>query len=414
MIRNLLLSTYLSLKAHKLRVFLTMLGIIIGISSVVTIAALGEGLRQETVKLADTANTNEVKIQHVHETEDEFVYFPEPTNFEFSRTDMKRVQKVEGVASVLPDYGENMGMDGSTETIFAELDYFGQAASTQLTPSIQDVQLAYGRNITASDANKNVIVLSQDVFDYGISIEEPQKMIGQAVSINGYMYEVIGIKESFDDQAVSVSVSGSNDFFTAFNSEVSRASYNELTQFKPIKALRVQLDENTDRLTITERVIDLLTEYHPTEEGVFQEDTMNQQFQQEMDAVMNGLIGFLMAITAISLLVGGIGVMNIMYVSVTQRKREIGIRRAIGAKPRNILFQFIVEAGVITLIGGTIGLLSGYGVAFLIGMFMDLTPILTIRSIILATSVSTLTGLFFGIMPAVSAARMDPIKAIYK
>lgn len=414
MIQNLLLSTYLSLKAHKLRVFLTMLGIIIGISSVVTIASLGEGLRQQTIQLSETANINEVTIQHVFEPEedDEFFYYSEPTSFEFSRVDMKRVQKIEGVTSVLPDYGENMGMDGATETVYMEIDYFGQIAYTQLTPSTHDAQLKFGRNITPADANRDVIVLSHDVLDYGISIDDPQKMIGRAVSINGYMFEVIGIKKPYDYQ--STSISDSDDFFTALNSEVSRNSYNELTKFKPIRALRVKFDENADRFLTTEQVIEVLSENHPTEEGIFQEDTTNQQFQEEMEAYLDGLIGFLMAITAISLLVGGIGVMNIMYVSVTQRKREIGIRRAIGAKPRNILFQFVLEAGVITLIGGIIGLMLGYGIAVVVGQFMDLTPILTIQSILLATSVSTLTGLFFGIMPALSAAKMDPIKAIYK
>lgn len=409
MIRNLLLSTYLSLKAHKLRVFLTMLGIIIGIASVVTIAALGEGLRQQTLELADTANMNEMKIQNVYATDDEYSYYSEPTEFEFSRVDMKRVQKIDGVASVLPDYGENMGMGSSNEVVSGELSYFGQMAWTQLAPYKKDSLIAYGRNISPADANKDVIVLSQDVFEYGLMMDDPEVMLGQAVSINGYMFEVIGIKEGYDEQATTDS-----DFYSTFNSEITRASYNELTKLKPIKALRVIFDENADRVLTTENVISLLSESHPNEEGVFEEDTMEQQFQEEMQAMMDSLIGFLMAITAISLLVGGIGVMNIMYVSVTQRKREIGIRRAIGAKPRNILFQFVLEASVITFIGGIIGLLSGYGIAVVVGQFMELTPILTLKSIVLATSVSTLTGLFFGIMPAISAAKMDPIKAIYK
>lgn len=409
MIRNLLLSTFLSLKAHKLRVFLTMLGIIIGISSVVTIAALGEGLRQETVQLANTANINEMKIQNVMVTDDEFSFWTEPTDFEFSRVDMKRVQKIEGVASVLPDYGEGMGIGSSDETVYGNLNYFGQYASTQLAPYKEDSLLAYGRNISPADANRDVIVLSQEVFEFGFTMDDPEQMIGQAVSINGYMFEVIGIKEGYDEEAEAT-----GDFYSIFNSEISRASYNELTRFKPIKALKITFDENADRFVTTENVISLLSESHPNEEGVFEEDTSDQQFQKEMQSVMDGLIGFLMAITAISLLVGGIGVMNIMYVSVTQRKREIGIRRAIGAKPRNILFQFVLEASVITLIGGIIGLLAGYGIAVVVGRFMDLTPILTLNSILLATSVSTLTGLFFGIMPAISAAKMDPIKAIYK
>lgn len=411
MIQNLMISTFLSLKAHKLRVFLTMIGIIIGISSVVTIASLGEGLRQETVKLADSTNSNEIKIQNAMPTTEGNMFFTEETSFTFSRSDMKRVQKINGVASVLPDYGESMGIGGSGEMISSQINYFGQSGSVQLSPYAKDETLAYGRNISPEDANSDVVVLSQDIFDYEISTEDPEKMIGQAMSINGYMYKIIGIKKPYDDEKISFT---GDEYLSSMTSVISRASYNELTKAKPIKALKIKLEESADRDMLTQTIIDNLTESYPNEEGVFEEDTFNQQMQQQMETFMTGIVGFLMAITAISLLVGGIGVMNIMYVSVTQRKREIGIRRAIGAKPRNILFQFVLEAGIITLIGGIIGLLSGYGVAIIVGKIMGIAPILTTKSILLSTSVSILTGLFFGIMPAISAAKMDPIKAIYR
>ena len=411
MIQNLMISTFLSLKANKLRVFLTMIGIIIGISSVVTIASLGEGLRQETVKLADTTNSNEIMIKNAMPTTEENMFFGEETSFTFSRADMKRIQKVDGVASVLPDYGENMGMGGSGEMINSQINYFGQSGSVQLSPYSKDETLAHGRNISPSDANRDVIVLSQDIFEYEISTDDPEKMIGQAVSVNGYMYKIIGIKEPYNEESISFT---GDDYLSSMTSVISRASYNELTKAKPIKALKIKLQESADRDMITQTVVDRLTENYPNEEGVFEEDTFNQEMQQQMETFMTGIVGFLMAITAISLLVGGIGVMNIMYVSVTQRKREIGIRRAIGAKPRNILFQFVLEAGIITLIGGIIGLLSGYGVAVIVGKFMGIAPVLTFKSILLSTSVSILTGLFFGIMPAISAAKMDPIKAIYR
>lgn len=413
MIRNLMLSTFLSLKANKLRVFLTMLGIIIGIASVITIASLGEGLRQKTVKLADATNANEVKIQNIVPKDEDSIEFPGEIDFEFSRADMKRVQKLDGVLSVLPDYGENIGIGGSTEMISSEMDYFGKIASLQLAPYTKDVSLAFGRNITSLDSNKDVIVLSQSVFESdGISMKNPQKMIGQAISIKGYMYQIIGIKEKFDDGKMSLTDTG--DYVSSMTSEIPRVSYNELTRSKPIKALKIKFNETSDNAKSTTSVIELLTKNHPNEKGVFKKDTSNQKLKKEMESVMTGLIGFLMSITAISLLVGGIGVMNIMYVSVTQRKREIGIRRAIGAKPRNILLQFVLEAGIITLIGGVIGLLSGYGIALIVGKFMQIAPILTAKSILLSTSVSILTGLFFGIMPAISASKMDPIKAIYR
>lgn len=411
MIRNILISTFLSLKAHKFRVFLTMLGIIIGIASVVTIAALGEGIRQQTVELADSTNANVIQINYTMPMTDETAIY-EDSSFVFSRVDMKRIQKIAGVASVLPDYGEGWGMGGSTEEmISAEFDYFGQQSSLQLTPYSQDQTLLYGRNVTTADANQNVIVLSHEVFDYGMMIDDPEEMIGQAISINGYMYQVIGIKQPYDYESISL---GGDDYMTAMTSDVPRASYNELTKFKPINALKIKMETTADRYAVTEAVIQSLTESYPDEEGIFEEDRSNEEMQQEMESYMSGIVSFLMAITAISLLVGGIGVMNIMYVSVTERKREIGIRRAIGAKPRNILFQFILEAAFITFIGGILGLVSGYGIALLIGNFMELKPVLTMQTILLSTSVSVLTGLFFGIMPAINAAKMDPIKAIYR
>lgn len=411
MIRNILISTFLSLKAHKFRVFLTMLGIIIGIASVVTIAALGEGIRQQTVELADSTNANVIQINYTMPMTDETAIY-EDSSFVFSRVDMKRIQKIAGVASVLPDYGEGWGMGGSTEEmISAEFEYFGQQSSLQLTPYSQDQTLLYGRNVTTADANQNVIVLSHEVFDYGMMIDDPEEIIGQAISINGYMYQVIGIKQPYDYESISL---GGDDYMTAMTSDVPRASYNELTKFKPINALKIKMETTADRYAVTEAVIQSLTESYPDEEGIFEEDRSNEEMQQEMESYMSGIVSFLMAITAISLLVGGIGVMNIMYVSVTERKREIGIRRAIGAKPRNILFQFILEAAFITFIGGILGLVSGYGIALLIGNFMELKPVLTMQTILLSTSVSVLTGLFFGIMPAINAAKMDPIKAIYR
>ncbi|WP_373804962.1 ABC transporter permease, partial [Jeotgalibaca porci] len=165
---------------------------------------------------------------------------------------------------------------------------------------------------------------------------------------------------------------------------------------------------------VTMAVLDDLMMAYPDDEGYFEEDRSNEQMMEEINSYINGIVLFLVAITAISLFVGGIGVMNIMYVSVTERKREIGIRRAIGAKPRMILWQFLLEAAFITFIGGIIGLLLGYGAAVLVGVFIDIPVILTPSIMIISTSVSVITGLVFGIIPALSASRMDPIKAIYQ
>jgi len=122
---------------------------------------------------------------------------------------------------------------------------------------------------------------------------------------------------------------------------------------------------------------------------------------------------FITLITAISLFVGGIGVMNIMYVSVTERKREIGIRRAIGATPNSIMLQFLFEAVFVTLLGGLIGILVGFLLSQFAGLFMPFKPVITIKSFIGASSTSVVVGVVFGIIPAYNASKLDPIKAIY-
>ncbi|AZP03507.1 ABC transporter permease [Jeotgalibaca ciconiae] len=410
MIRNIMMSTLLSLRAHKLRVFLTMVGIIIGIASVVTISALGEGVRHESMQLADTTEANVITIQHMmNMTDDSGMSYVEDT-FSFNKADMRRLSRVEGVQSVTPNYG-SYGMAG--DTIDMNIDYFGAQAYTMATPHKKESPILYGRDLRNDDANKDVIVLSHDVIDYGISVEDPETLVGQAVNINGYMFEVIGIKEPYvwEDEIISTS---SYSWEDAMTSVVPQAAYNNLTRSKAIQSLKVKVADGYNRELVSMELMNNLMESYPEDEGTFEEDRSNEQMMEEVNNYINGIMTFLIAITAISLFVGGIGVMNIMYVSVTERKREIGIRRAIGAKPRMILLQFLLEAAFITFLGGMIGLLLGYGIATLIGMIISLPVYLTPTIMILSTSVSIGTGLIFGIIPALSASKMDPIKAIYQ
>ena len=410
MIRNIMMSTLLSLRAHKLRVFLTMVGIIIGIASVVTIAALGEGVRQESFQLADTTEANVVTIQHNLNISDDTGMGYVEDDFTFTKADMRRLLRLDGVQTVIPSYGS---YGASADTIDINIDYFGAQASTMAIPQKKDTQILYGRNLRPQDANRDVIVLSHDVLDYGIIVDEPETLVGQAVNINGYMYEIVGIKDAFDWES-GFAPTSDYTWEDAMTSVVPQTAYNELTRSKDIKSLKIKVEDTEDREMVTMNILNHLTENYPEDEGIFEEDRTNEQMMDEVNNYINGIMTFLLAITAISLFVGGIGVMNIMYVSVTERKREIGIRRAIGAKPRMILLQFLLEAAFITFLGGIIGLLLGYGIAVIVGAVIDLPVFLTPTIMILSTSVSIGTGLIFGIIPALSASRMDPIKAIYQ
>ena len=407
-----MMSTLLSLRAHKLRVFLTMVGIIIGIASVVTIAALGEGVKKESMQLADTTQANVMTIQHMMTMTDDGGMAYVEDQFTFNKSDMRRLSRLEGVQSVLPNYSAN-GWGG--DSVDMNINYFGAESYATMIPFKSESRILYGRDIRNDDANQDVIVLSHDVLDYGISLDDPATLIGQAVNINGYMFKVIGIKEPYNWESTSYGLeSESYTWEDAMTSVVPQAAYNHLTRSKPIQSLKVKVADGYDRSLVSMTVIDDLMQQYIEDDGYFEEDRSNEQMMEEVTAYINGIMTFLMAITAISLFVGGIGVMNIMYVSVTERKREIGIRRAIGAKPRMIMLQFLLEAAFITFLGGVIGLLLGYGIAIIVGTIISLPVYLTPTMMLLSTSVSIGTGLIFGIIPALSASKMDPIKAIYQ
>ena len=405
-----MMSTLLSLRAHKLRVFLTMVGIIIGIASVVTIAALGEGVKKESMQLADTTQANVMTIQHMMTMTDDGGMAYVEDQFTFNKSDMRRLSRLEGVQSVLPNYSAN-GWGG--DSVDMNINYFGAESYAMMIPFKSESRILYGRDIRNDDANQDVIVLSHDVLDYGISLDDPATLIGQAVNINGYMFKVIGIKEPYNWESTSYGLE-SYTWEDAMTSVVPQAAYNHLTRSKPIQSLKVKVADGYDRSLVSMTVIDDLMQQYIEDDGYFEEDRSNEQMVEEVTAYINGIMTFLMAITAISLFVGGIGVMNIMYVSVTERKREIGIRRAIGAKPRMIMLQFLLEAAFITFLGGVIGLLLGYGIAIIVGTIISLPVYLTPTMMLLSTSVSIGTGLIFGIIPALSASKMDPIKAIYQ
>lgn len=410
MISNLLISTLLSLRAHKLRVFLTMIGIIIGIASVVTISTLGEGMKKQVMSATSAMNTGVVKLHYTMQDESAsgMMSYEEP-DYSFSRVDMKKVRDIDGVESIYPQYGDGTMGDNLT----TQLDYFGAKANLMVTSNRGKNKIKYGRDFDDRDINKDVIILNHDTFDLSLKMDDPGELIGKAVSINGYMYKVIGILEPFNYEALNNSEAMSLDWNIVYSSFVSRSSYNKLASSKSISGINFKLKEGTDKQAVIAQAVAILTENHPDVKGIFKENDQDQKSQQQMEEAIGGMTMFLMAVTAISLLVGGIGVMNIMYVSVTERKREIGIRRAIGAKPRMILLQFLLEASFITLLGGLIGVGLGYLLSTLVGSFVDIVPVMTPSIFAISTVVSILTGVVFGIIPAISASRMDPIKAIY-
>ncbi|MGO2083668.1 ABC transporter permease [Vagococcus sp.] len=405
MVKNLLLSTLLSLRAHKLRVFLTMVGIIIGITAVVTVSAIGEGMKQSSLKMVESTDANMVRLIYKEDEDEMMDQSFEP--FSFSTTDLKMLRHLKNVDNIAADYGFGYGND---ESIFTNINYFEIGDGTPIVANNnKNDKVKYGRSFTTQDANQNKIILTYEAMKDLLKIKKPKDIIGRAIDIDGLKFMVIGVKEKVNYDELAFNSDGSFQF-----SIVPKKAFNELAKNKPINAIKLKVTQGTDRQSVVDEANNLLKEYHLDLTGSFEEDRTNEEIKRDIENMMNTVMLGLLFITAISLLVGGIGVMNIMYVSVSERKREIGIRRAIGAKPSNILLQFLLEAAFITLLGGIIGILLGWGAASLISLLTPMEAIVSPKMALISASVSAGIGLFFGVIPAINAAKLDPIKAIYQ
>lgn len=390
---NLLKTSIYSLKSHKLRAFLTMIGIIIGISSVVTILAIGNGLKQEVLKSSEDTSANKINIYFNPENVDAQTNIMEP----FDKSDIYNLQKVEGVQKVQASDGSMGGLS----FLMKNISYFNKKSMILLDSyENKNINVEYGSGFKEGQGERRYIVLdkaaAKDLFD------SPEKSIGRGVDLDGTTYEVIGTLA--DTGAFSLM----GDY-----SYISKESKESMAVDNTINSIDVYIEPNEDKQKVFEDVNKELMASHSNLQGKYELQDP-QEITKAFEKIIGGLTTFIAFVTGISLFVGGIGVMNIMYVSVSERKREIGIRRAIGAKPKSILLQFLFEAIMVTGTGGLIGIIFGYIIAKIAGIFLPFTPALTMGSFVGATLTSVVVGVIFGIIPASNASKLDPIKAIYR
>lgn len=391
---NLIKTSISSIKAHKLRVFLTMIGIIIGISSVVTILSIGDGLKAEVNKSMEGTSANKYNI----------TFAPENTGFNaavvesFTESDIEDIKRIDKIKKVEKSQGNDIG---GISLSMSDISYFDKQSFLMVDAyDKKTIEVEYGRTFKKGEENKHLIVLSNSVAKD--LFEDEEKAIGKGVSISGTIYEIIGVQAP---------ITG----FSLFGelSYISEANKSTISVSDSIYSIDVYIEPDGDIDEIFEDIKSTLERNHPNLEGEYKLQDP-QEITKAFEKIIGGITMFITAITGISLFVGGIGVMNIMYVSVTERKREIGIRRAIGAKPLSILLQFLFEAILVTGFGGLLGILLGFLFSKIAGAFMPFPPVLTIKSFVGATLTSVLVGIIFGIIPAYNASKLDPIKAIYK
>jgi len=379
-----------ALRANRLRSLLTMLGVIIGVAAVVILVAIGSGAKQEVEAQVEGLGSN---IIFVVAGSVEFGAAPSISRLELDDVDeLGRVLgNPEAVATTISS-GEFVSV-GSTE-VFTTI-----AGTNENTPKVFNRPIARGEYLTSTDVDtrRRVAVLGSNVADRLFPDIEP---LGRQVTIAGVRFRVIGV---FEEIGSTFGVSRDDEV------HIPVTAAQQLFGVERIDALAIKAPTIDDVESVKRQVLAALKEKYPDEE--FSAVTQTQILGTLGD-ILGLLTLVLAAIAAISLLVGGVGVSNIMLVSVRERTREIGLRKALGAKRRDITLQFLIEAVLLTTIGGVIGMVIGVSFALLVDTVSPLPAVVAWWSLALAFAVSVGVGVFFGVFPARRAGRLDPVVAL--
>jgi putative ABC transport system permease protein len=392
-----------SLMANKMRAVLTMLGVIIGVAAVIALMSIGNGVSDSITGEIQSIGTNLVSISTDFENSNglqslsmsDVAALSDPLNVpsvaEVSAT-------VQGSMEVVGD-----GRTSNTSVIGVTANYF---AINNLAEEFQS-----GDRLTDNDieTTARVAVIGSEAAADLFGDAFP---IGKSIKINGVSYEVVGV---LSEQGQGFTGNTDGNVYIPITTAQSRLfTARTRSGEKAVSSITAQAKSEELADTAVEEITDILREQHGI---VYADDDDFTIFSQTdllatFDTITAALTGFLGSIAGISLFVGGIGIMNIMLVSVTERTREIGIRKAVGALKRDILVQFLLESMLLSVLGGAIGILIGWGASSVVGSALDVNTVVDSGTITLATGFAAAVGLVFGIYPAWRAAGLRPIEAL--
>jgi putative ABC transport system permease protein len=398
-------SAWTGVTTHKLRSFLTMLGIVIGVGAVITLMSVGKGSTEQILSNIQSMGANLVTIRGGASMVGGVRGAMGGSN-SLTLEDAEAIaEQVSNISAVAPSSSSNLQLVYGNENM--------NSSVTGVTPAYADVNnlnVAAGSFFSEEEyqSGAKIAVLGSDVAETLFGGASP---LGQKIRMGSMIVTVIGVLESkggmmnSSDDAVFIPLKTLQQAVTQTRTAQGETVVSSIT-------LTVTDEAKTDQ--VKEEITSLLRTRHRLATGAdddFSIQSMSDIIDtlSEASGTMTLLLG---AIAGISLLVGGIGVMNIMLVSVLERTREIGILKALGAKERDIWSQFLMEAAFLTLAGGIIGIIGGWGISWLIDNMGVTSTVVTSDIVILAVSVSVAIGLFFGFYPAWNASRLNPIEAL--
>ena len=401
--------------SHKLRSVLTMLGIIIGIAAIITIVSTIEGTNEQIKENLIGAGNNVVTVQL---NQDGYPYdmswSPVPQGVRtITEETRQELTKIRGAQQVSLFTARNY----ADQVFYQNTQFNGQVYG--IDPyflSVYGYQVKSGRGFTQADYDnyRKVVLVDSKAVTTLLGGSDP---IGKTIELKGDAYTVVGVVDLIE--TFTPTINSLNEYWLYADSSAG-AVYMPITtwptnyQFDEPQSVAIRVESTDVMTTVGQKAAQILTE----KQIVNTESTFDYRSQdmleqaQQLQSMSESTNTQLIWIASISLLVGGIGVMNIMLVSVTERTAEIGLKKAIGAKKRRIRMQFLTEAAVLTSLGGIIGVGSGIGLAQLLSNMLQIPVSINVPATLIAVVFSTLIGVIFGLLPAVKAANLNPIEAL--
>ena len=410
-IRELLQTTLATMRLHKRRTFLTMIGIIIGIAAVITIMSLGNGFRQQFMDTVVKDDQGRTSQQFFYNLTGEITDYELERLTPFSATNVRQIEGIAGVDEVLLE-----NEDQSNQTFFSNLGYRQQNidASLKITEE-SDFEIISGRNLTSIDNQRRHPYM---IIDESLAMElfqDPAKALHQIITLNQHEFTIVGIYQQPEIASpqmgeMSMGDIGANEVAQVY---VPQKTYKQFDTSQMMSySMTVYFQQGADMKKVSKKVDSYLQEKGSGLEYGSYQYFDGSEMMEELGRTLQTITYFISAIAAISLFIAGVGVMNMMYISVSERTKEIGIRRSLGATEKSIQWQFLLEGITITLFGGIIGYSCGVGIAMVAGNFLPFKPALDIPTALLSVFISIIIGIIFSVFPARQASKKNVVEIL--